>query len=285
MNIYSIIIPMYNSKSVIIESLNSVFKQKFDKNYEVIIVDDCSTDDSVEVVKKYIKDNNINNIILIENKVNRKQGYSRNRAMEISKGEYLIFLDADDKLYDDLVLQKLYEIIKENTVDIVYADLKATNERDFEIKLNKETFNKEEMLMNFKWANVLAKCFNRKFIMENNIMFLEDILYEDLYFYFLSIYYSKTFEIAEFYMYNYVAQKESSMATKTFTQTIYTIKLIEELVKLKDIIKKEDIYLLEGRIKQQRSRILPRLDRAIDKNFNIDKGEKYAKSNCNNTNT
>lgn len=85
----SIIIPVYNSSSLIERCFNSVLNQTGDFQLEIIVIDDCSTDNSVDIVKKY------NNIILIQ-QANQGPALARNKGIERARGKYLAFLDADD---------------------------------------------------------------------------------------------------------------------------------------------------------------------------------------------
>lgn len=95
----SIITPAYNSGKYIKETIESIQKQSF-ADYEHIIVDDGSTDDTVDRVQKYI--DNDSRIILIKQK-NRGAAAARNRAMDIAKGEYVTFVDSDDFVVSNML--------------------------------------------------------------------------------------------------------------------------------------------------------------------------------------
>lgn len=90
--IVSVIIAAYNCSSYIDETIDSVFFQNF--NCELIVVNDCSNDNTRDVLKKY---NNIENYIYIENEKNLGVAQSRNIGVLKAKGKYIAFLDADDK--------------------------------------------------------------------------------------------------------------------------------------------------------------------------------------------
>ena len=89
----SIIMPSFNSSEFIGESMESVLAQTF-KNWELIIVDDCSSDNSVSVIENYCQ--NDKRIRLITSKKNGGAGICRNTAIEASQGRYIAFLDSDD---------------------------------------------------------------------------------------------------------------------------------------------------------------------------------------------
>lgn len=89
----SIITPLYNSEKYIGQTIESVLKQTY-KNWEMLIVDDCSTDNSKEVVAKYLTDPRIRYFCM---DVNSGGARARNKALENAKGRFIAFLDADDQ--------------------------------------------------------------------------------------------------------------------------------------------------------------------------------------------
>lgn len=110
MNKVSVIIPAYNKQESILETLNSVFTQTF-KNFEVIVIDDGSTDNTKEIVTSFSKD-----IIYIYQE-NQGQGAARNTGIEAATGDYIVFLDADD-YWESPFLESCYNFL-ENHPDLV----------------------------------------------------------------------------------------------------------------------------------------------------------------------
>lgn len=102
---FSIITPSFNRALFLSDTIKSVLNQKF-TDWEYIIVDDASSDNSEEVVKSF----NDVRIIYLKNDINRERGYSRNKGIQASKGKYLCFLDSDDE-YLNNHLTVLYEKI------------------------------------------------------------------------------------------------------------------------------------------------------------------------------
>lgn len=94
---FSVIITAYNRENLILETLETVLNQSY-KNFEIIIIDDCSSDNTVEVLKPY-QNNGL--IKLFVNDKNMERCYSRNRGIENASGDYLTFLDSDDFMYED----------------------------------------------------------------------------------------------------------------------------------------------------------------------------------------
>ncbi|WP_291633834.1 glycosyltransferase family A protein [Clostridium sp.] len=112
----SIIVPIYNGAKYINECIEMIINQTF-KNFELIIVDDGSTDNSFEMCNEYAKKDN--RIKLISKK-NQGTWAARNKGIDISLGKYIIFFDCDD-WYEDNLLKVMYESIENNDVDLVIS--------------------------------------------------------------------------------------------------------------------------------------------------------------------
>lgn len=111
----SIITSAYNAQSTIGRAIESIQSQSF-KDWEMLIVNDCSTDNTVNIVKEY--SNKDARIRLISHNVNKGAGLARRTGISAIKGEYMTFLDSDDYLKPDC-LEKLYWYISHYDVDIV----------------------------------------------------------------------------------------------------------------------------------------------------------------------
>ena len=107
MKLFSIIIPTYNRGSFIVKTLDSVFNQSF-TDYEVIVVDNCSTDNTQEILQKYIYDGSIK---YIRHEENLERAVSRNTGLSYASGMYVTFLDSDD-LYHPNFLEEAYKFLQ-----------------------------------------------------------------------------------------------------------------------------------------------------------------------------
>ena len=116
---FSVIIPCYNSVNWLDVSLNSLEDQTF-KHFEVIVVDDCSTDATYEYLLDYQKRSNIC-IRVLRNMVNSGPGVSRNIALKEANGKYITFLDSDD-WYESDYLEQMFSRISLINADIVFCD-------------------------------------------------------------------------------------------------------------------------------------------------------------------
>ncbi len=119
----SVIIPVYNGAKFIKKCLDRLIEQNFKKSFEIIIVDDASTDNSIELIKKY----KLSNLKLFKLSVNSGQSAARNIGIKKSVGEYIFFQDIDD-LISQRTLSTLYKIAKKENCDMVCSDFKRIEE-------------------------------------------------------------------------------------------------------------------------------------------------------------
>ncbi|MDK0859981.1 glycosyltransferase [Clostridium perfringens] len=184
----SIIIPVYNVEKYLENCIDSVLLQDFVGKYEIICINDGSKDNSLKILQSY--KNKVTNMVIIDQK-NKGLSAARNVGINNSKGEYIMFLDSDDYLKNKNVLSLMYNEVKNNNLDFVLMDFEYDYEdkgRNFRKKRNiaiknkvmdgKEFFNiglKTKSIMSVVWN----KLYSRKFILENNLFFVEGILYED----------------------------------------------------------------------------------------------------------
>lgn len=258
---FSIIMPAYNVEDSIKESINSVLNQTY-SNFELIVIDDCSTDNTYNTVKKF------SNVKLYQTPVNSRQGAARNIGLDNCSGDYVLFLDADDVYFDNKVLENLLDIIlSKEFPDIIYCGMQITGKRELTILPDEENISKEFRLGKNKWINVTSLCIKNSLIKENSIRFPEKIRYEDVIFAFLTIEKAKTFSYTNFITYLYINRDNTTSTKYTYAQSLDTIKIIEELTNLKDKIKQENMPYLKQRILEQTERLQERLKRVIEYNF------------------
>lgn len=125
MKMFSIIVPIYKIENYIEECINSVLNQKYN-NYELILVDDGSPDKSGEICDKYSSKNN--NIVVIHKK-NGGLSDARNAGIDISKGKYIMFLDGDDVLSNNALIN-ISNILANNEVDLLIGDFNIYGKRE-----------------------------------------------------------------------------------------------------------------------------------------------------------
>ncbi len=120
----SVIIPIYNAEKYLSNTLNSVFEQEY-KNVEIVLVDDCSTDKSAEIIKRIQK--NHSEIVYYIQKRNMGAGAARNKALELGRGRYVAFLDSDD-IWMPSKLQKQLDLMRKANSPFAYAAIEMMDE-------------------------------------------------------------------------------------------------------------------------------------------------------------
>lgn len=131
----SVIIPVYNAENYIKECLDSVLSQSLPE-LEVLCIDDCSTDRSVEVIsQEALRDARV---VLIRNECNMGAGETRNRGIALAKGKYFFFLDADDFLAEDAV-EKLYERSEQHSLQLCFCPHAVYDETNGSLRKSPQT--------------------------------------------------------------------------------------------------------------------------------------------------
>ena len=121
--IFSIIIPVYNVEPYLRECLNSIINQTF-QEFEIICIDDGSTDNSFSVLQEYAQKDKRFKIFRQEN---QGSGIARNYGINTAKGKYLVFVDPDDWVVQDY-LEQLYDAFKESGADVLQFDYMKYND-------------------------------------------------------------------------------------------------------------------------------------------------------------
>ena len=180
----SVIIPVYNTAKYLKECLDSVLNQSFD-DFEVICVNDGSTDNSLEILESHDDDK-----IVIINQEHKGASAARNIAIKKSQGEYILFIDSDDYIALD-TLNEVYELANSKSLDLLFFKLINFNEKRDKIKLDYFEMEYIKDIVDgevFDWHRVKdflfklpvtapSKLFKRDLI--KNIEFPEDVIFED----------------------------------------------------------------------------------------------------------
>lgn len=180
----SIIVPFYSVERYISECLDSIYRQDIsEQEYEVICVDDCSPDRSLSIVESYASLHD--NLKIIRNTINRKLGGARNAGLEVASGKYIMYIDSDDFIEDN-VLGTLCDIAEKNDLDVLHFDYENYPISD---KLRKipstmvtsgpDLFFDDQFIWYHDFITAWRKLYRRDFLIENKIAFAEHIMYED----------------------------------------------------------------------------------------------------------
>jgi len=245
----SIIVPFYNSGKLIANSVHSIKKQKA-KNFEVIFVNDGSRDNSRDILRELLEDCNFTYRII--DKENGGESTARNLGIKEAKGEYLIFLDADDAIHEDLIKELNKKLKDCEPFDIVYwgwdkvdASGKVIGKYEDYYKYikNSNSFIKDYMLHNF-WIWTGNAMYNKDFLIKNNIFFPEKIFFApDVNFIFRALLRANHITCIEKSLSYYFIHSQS--ITKNFNiKRVHTIKAIYLLeILLKDGTEEKEIFI------------------------------------------
>ena len=181
-DLISIIIPVYNVEKYLRKCLDSVINQSYN-NLEIIIINDNSTDNSLNILLEYKKLDSRIKVINLEK--NKGVSYSRNIGIDNSNGEYITFIDSDDYVEIDYI-ETLYNLIKENNYDIsIVGFTKIINDKKYCLSNNKKyKLNQENLIRMLLDSNndlemtVWGKLYKKEIFF--NIRFKEGKIFEDI---------------------------------------------------------------------------------------------------------
>ncbi len=244
----SVIIPVYNAEKYLKECLDSVINQSL-KEIEIICIDDGSTDNSLEILKEYVQ--NDNRIIVLQQK-NSGAGVARNKGLKIAKGEYLSFLDSDD-IFDEQMLMKSYcEAVKHNADIVMFRHDRYDEENDKFYRLPHmmnpnnfpkiEIFNVEDMESNFYFSIygwTWDKLFKKTFIDNFDLKFQSVRIYNDMFFTYSAVVVASKIRYIEDYLLTQRVNRKGSI-TKSVQNNWYCI--IDALKAVRDFLVDNDIY-------------------------------------------
>lgn len=183
----SIIVPVFNmaGDGKLNYCLDSLINQTV-SDYEIIAVDDCSADNSLDILKEYEK-KYPEKFIAVHSPVNKKQGGAKNIGLKMAKGEWIGFIDSDDWIVPDFY-ERLIGKAEETGADIVGCDYCLTDEQSMKVgqivhnnKLSQAGVLDDEKRKSLilDGGSLVVKIYKRKMILENELFFPENIFYED----------------------------------------------------------------------------------------------------------
>lgn len=210
----SYIIPIYNGEKYLKKCIDSLMVQNYGEHlYEIICIDDCSIDNSTNIIKEYQK--TIPAIKLIENKTNLKTGTVCNIGLDNAKGEYVWIIGQDDWIHMDSI-QKLTSIVNSKQPEVIAFNYRRVDFSENELH-SAEVFDNNSLenganyihskfgntfphyLLGYEWRAI----FNRAYLKKQNISFPNGGIYEDTTFLFKAILYSERFVSITDYLYYY----------------------------------------------------------------------------------
>lgn len=211
MKLLSIIVPVYNTEKYLDDCLKSI-TEELTNDMELIIIDDGSTDNSINIYNKY-KNENVN----IYQNTNHGVSYSRNYGIEKATGEYLLFVDADDTMEKGWC-EKLTKLILMQKEDVMFILSELPNNQVDKMQLLNYIFKIENR---YNWISTpWSKLYKREFLNNNNIRFIENIINgEDMLFNAEVILATNDILFTRNHIYNYCINPLS--VTKSFNERLF----------------------------------------------------------------
>lgn len=220
----SIILPVYNVSQYLSYSLDSLAHQNYD-NYELICIDDGSTDNSLDILRSYndiFFKKKVSYIIVSQN--NKGLSAARNKGLELAKGDYILFVDSDDWLYSQDALSNLAISIQGEDI-IVFNAIRVDDQSGLEmpqVELSYDEctgwdyFNKYVKVSNsVPFVCVWQRCYRKEFLIHNKLVFKEGIFHEDNYFTPIVCCYALRVKVIPETLYAYRIRQGSIMTTRS----------------------------------------------------------------------
>ncbi len=240
----SIIIPCYNAEKFIGLCLDSLYSQNISEEcYEIICVNDFSTDNTAQIIGQYRKIHK--NLKLINQPENKKQGAARNVGLKVANGDYVWFIDADDLVVEN-VFQTIFKELAENQLDILQFNVDVTDplfypaiyetnvSEDSEIQTGEDYL---KFLMHTTWGRTIEvwrRLFNRKFLLDNNLYFPEYVFgTEDMMFFYKTM--EKCKRIKLYSITAYIYRIDNAFSVTNYRKGV-GLKLADKIIANLDIL-------------------------------------------------
>lgn len=237
---FSIIIPAYKAEKFIRHCLDSLMSQDFpSKEYEIIVVDDCSPDGQNDVIRSLSNScTSVCEIKLIKHQENKRQGGARNTGIAAAQGEWIMFMDADDFWCDDKVLKNFVRIIDLNEDADIVESISHTDVYDLNLLPETSNFDMkfevysgvEFYISEYYSGYVWRSAYRRDFI--KNIKFRENVFFEDSDFRIRAVLGASKVVKIDYPFYAYVNNSESTIRSnhlEVFIANISCNKIILDL--------------------------------------------------------
>lgn len=228
----SIIMPVYNASKYLYDSIDSILKQSF-SDFELIIINDGSIDNSLDIINNFIKKDNRISVFTIKN---AGVSNARNIGLDHAKGEYILFVDSDDTVDSDFI-KYMYDSI--STSDLAICGYyNYFTDRKIPIVFNSKISNINDLQLAILTNNIIGgfccnKMFKRKIIYKYNLRFNTNIfICEDLLFVFQYISKITCYNYISIPLYNYRMRKSSATMSKNYNRCLTELLSYEEIVKL-----------------------------------------------------
>lgn len=199
-DLISVIIPAYQSEKTIKRCLDSILAQSF-KNFEILVVLQDSGDKTKEIINSYTN----KNIKIIEQKIKNGAGGARNIGIKEAQGKYICFVESDDYVEPNFI-EKLYSAFDDDKIDIVKGRMDICKKEKIKVSpiVTPGTFSSfEEKYRCFTNGASFDKMFRASLLKDNQILFSENLLWEDNPFLLEAVFFSRKIRIINDVIYHY----------------------------------------------------------------------------------
>ena len=240
----SIIIPVYNAEKYLKICVDSILNQTF-KDFELILIDDGSSDTSKEICEQYIK---LDNRVKVIEQSNKGVSVARNNGLENSCGEYIMFCDSDDWIEEECLENLYYKFIQDKNTDIIFSGIyKEFYFNDKKIMNKIEGISEElnidltelDLYLKYIYESFLellqspcAKLYSNKIIKNNNLYFDENMIcYEDFDFNLRYLYHSRKIIFSKFNHYHYrIIKNKAGLDKRKKNDLVYEVSKIHKSI-------------------------------------------------------
>lgn len=222
----SVIVPVYNGEKYIKSCLDSIIGNDL-KEIEIIVINDGSTDYTSKILKEYKTKYDIIEVI---KKENEGQGSARNIGIDLAKGEFITFVDADDEIHNNM-LSKMYNKLQQEQADICvcdYFEITNTNKVVKKAIPQKTEDIKKDYIVSV--AGPCNKLIKTEILKKNNLYFPKTGIYEDIAIIPLIAIYANNITYLEEPMYYYYIRKGSTMRQTQFNEKLLSIYNVLEIL-------------------------------------------------------
>ncbi|MDR2099708.1 MAG: glycosyltransferase family 2 protein [Campylobacteraceae bacterium] len=235
---FSVIVPVFNVQDYVNKALDSIFAQDF-ADFEVIVVDDASTDDSAQKIEEYIARANDKRIKFIKCETNRGLSTAREEGLKFAENEWILFLDSDD-WYSEGLFKKINEVIRNNpNINIIEFNFNFIDEcmrrekaayRDRGVSGVRKSAEENIMTALAVWN----KCFKKSFLEILNLPPIPRSVLDDAPFTVCALLAAEYFYWLDFIGYSYIYRgsslsKQSSMYFRVFNSVAFMEKELKRL--------------------------------------------------------
>jgi len=232
----SVIVAVYNTARWLPRCLDSLLAQTL-QELEIIIINDASTDNSLDIIRQYERENP-EKIRVIDSPINLRQGGARNLGIAVAEGEYIGFTDSDD-FVEKTMYEELYNAAAKDGSDLSYCLLKKIYEdgsisdfSDFRpLPTGEITDSSRRMMLINHVTCIPLYIYNRKLLIDNNIHFPEQVRYEDIIIDPLVLLYAKKISAVRKPLYYYFIHSDSSttsVSSSKYEEKLQVCRLIIE---------------------------------------------------------